>query len=149
MFNNVLPSDSDRLCTNTHKGCCLLNANEYNYKLRSVIGGEDKFKVTKWTWFNKQVRDTLLCSWMISRKLVNQTNIGRAIGHLLDLVYAPSTGIRDSIGSTTSFFHTSMVVHPGLDDHLRIRNYTQRFVIFIIKETTAWKSFIEQCCPRI
>ena len=29
MFNNVVPSDSDLLCINTHKGCCLLNANEY------------------------------------------------------------------------------------------------------------------------
>ena len=38
MFNNVLPSDSDLICTNTHKRCCLLNVNEYNYKLRSVIG---------------------------------------------------------------------------------------------------------------
>ena len=62
IFNNVLPSDSDILCTNTHKGCCLLNINEYNYKLRSVIGREDESKVTKWTWFNKQLRDTLLCS---------------------------------------------------------------------------------------
>ena len=47
MFNNVLPSDSDLLCTNTHMGCCLLNANEYNYKLRSVIGQKDESKVTK------------------------------------------------------------------------------------------------------
>ena len=38
MFNNVLPSGSDLLCINTHKGCCLLNTNEYNYKQRSVIG---------------------------------------------------------------------------------------------------------------
>ena len=38
---------SDLLCTNTHKGCCLLNANEYNYELRSVIGQEDESKVTK------------------------------------------------------------------------------------------------------
>ena len=37
-FNNVLLSYSDLLCTSTHKGCCLLNANKYNYKLRSVIG---------------------------------------------------------------------------------------------------------------
>ena len=28
IFNNVLSSDSDLLCTNTHKGCCMLNANE-------------------------------------------------------------------------------------------------------------------------
>ena len=42
MFNNVLPSDSDLLHNNTHKGCCISNANEYNYKLRSIIGQEDK-----------------------------------------------------------------------------------------------------------
>ena len=53
MFNNVLSSDSDLLRSNTHKGCCLLNANEYNYKLRSENGQEDESKVTKWTWFNK------------------------------------------------------------------------------------------------
>ena len=28
MFNNMLPSDSDLLRTNTHKGCCILNVNE-------------------------------------------------------------------------------------------------------------------------
>ena len=47
MFDNILPSDSDLLCTNTHKRCCLLNANEYNCKLRSVIGQEDVSEVTK------------------------------------------------------------------------------------------------------
>ena len=123
MFNNVLPSDSDLLCTNTHKGCCVVNTNEYNYKLRSVIGQEDKSKVTKWTWFNKQVHDTLFCSWMISRQLVDGSNIGRAIGRLLDLVYAPSAGMRHSVGSTISFFHTSMVMNTGSNDHLRIRKF--------------------------
>ena len=49
MFNNLIPSDSDLLCTNTHKGYCMLNAYEYLYKLRSVIGQEDESKVTKWT----------------------------------------------------------------------------------------------------
>ena len=49
MSNNVLPSDSDLLCTNIHKGCRLLSANEYNYKLRSVIGQENVSKVTKLT----------------------------------------------------------------------------------------------------
>ena len=48
-FNNLLLSDSDLLCTNTHNGCCMLNANEYNYKVRSVIGQEDESKVTNWT----------------------------------------------------------------------------------------------------
>ena len=80
----------------------------------------------KWTWFNKQVRDTLLCSWMVSRKLVDHTNIGRAINRLLDVVYAPFAGIRDSIGSTTLFFHASMVVHPGLDDYLRIHKFIHK-----------------------
>ena len=93
MFNNPLSSDSDLLRSNTHKGCCVLNANEYNYKLRSVIGQEDESKVTKWMWFNKQVRDTLLYSWMISQKLVDHTNIGRSIVRLLDLVCAPSASM--------------------------------------------------------
>ena len=104
----------------------MLDTNEYNYKLKSEIGQEDGTKITKWTWFNKQVRDTLLCSWMISRELVDGTTIGRAIGRLLDLVYAPSAGMRDSVGSTTSFFHTSMMVHPGSNDHLRIPKFIHK-----------------------
>ena len=123
IFNNVLESSSELLRSNTHKGCCVLNTTDYNYKLRSVIGREDDPKVTKCTWFNKQVRDTFLCSLMISRKLVDHTNIGRAIGRILDKVYAPSMSIRDSIGSATSFFHTSMVLHPGLDDHLHMHTF--------------------------
>ena len=99
----------------------MLNTTDYNYKLRSVVRQEGESKVTKLTWFNKTVYDIFLCSWMISRKLVDHTNIGRTIGRLLNLVYAPSAGMRNSVGSTTSFFHTSMVVHPGLDNHLRIR----------------------------
>ena len=74
-------------------------------------------------WFNKQVHDTLLYSWMISPKLVDHTNIKTIIGRLLNLVYTPSAGMRDSVGSTTLFFHTSMVVHPGSNDHLRIRKF--------------------------
>ena len=61
MFNNVLSSDSDLLRSNTHKGYCVLNANKSNCKLRSVIGQEDESKVKKWTCFNKQVHDMLLC----------------------------------------------------------------------------------------
>ena len=56
-------------------------------------------------------------------KLVDHINMGRAIGCLIDKVYAPSMSMRDNIGSTTSFFHTSMVLHPGLDDHLQIRKF--------------------------
>ena len=32
----------------------------------------------------------------------------------------------ESIGSTPSFFHTSMVVNPGSDDHLRIRKFIHK-----------------------
>ena len=42
------------------------------------------------------------------------------------MVYPPSVSMRDSIGSTTSFFHTSVVVHPGSDDHLRIRKFIHK-----------------------
>ena len=31
--------------------------------------------------------------------------------------------MRNSVGSTTSFFHTSMVVNSGSNDHLRIRKF--------------------------
>ena len=60
---------------------------------------------------------------MIPRALIDYTDIGRAIGCILDEVYAPSVSIRDSIGSTTSFFHTLMVLHPGSHDHLRIHKF--------------------------
>ena len=62
IFNNVLTSDSDLLQSNTNKGCCMLDTTDYNYELRRVIERENEPKVTKWTWFNKQVRDTFLCS---------------------------------------------------------------------------------------
>ena len=63
---------------------------------------------------------------MISQALVDYTNMERATGRILDKVYAPSMSMRDSIGSTTSFFHTSMVLHPGSDDHLRIRKFMHK-----------------------
>ena len=37
IFNNVLTSSSDLLQSNTHKGYCVLNTTDYNYKLKSVI----------------------------------------------------------------------------------------------------------------
>ena len=59
---------------------------------------------------------------MISWVLVDYTDMGRIIGCILDNVYVLSVSIKDSIGSITSYFHTSMVVHPGSDDHLQIQN---------------------------
>ena len=126
IFNNVLTSSSALLQSNTHKGCCVLNTTDFNYKLRSVIGQEDESKVTEWIWFNTQVHDTFLCLLMISRKLVDHTNIERAIECLLDIVYVPSSSMKDSIGSATSFFHTSIVVHPGSDNHLSIHKFIQK-----------------------
>ena len=63
---------------------------------------------------------------MISRKLVNNTNIGRSIDCLLHMVYALYASMRDNIGSTTSFFHTSMVVNSGSDDHLHIHKFIHK-----------------------
>ena len=98
----------------------MLNTMDYNYKLISLLGREDDFTTNKWTWFNKQVHDTFLYSWMISPALVNYTDIGRAIGCILDEVYALSVSMRDNIRSTTSYLYTSMVLHSESDDHLHI-----------------------------
>ena len=59
---------------------------------------------------------------MISRALVDYTNVGRIIGRILVDVYIPSVSMKDSIGFIISYFHTSMVVHPGSNDCLQIRN---------------------------
>ena len=48
------------------------------------------------------------------------------IGRLLNLVYTPSAGMRDSIGSTISFFHASMVVHSEPGDHLQKRKFIHK-----------------------
>ena len=66
---------------------------------------------------------------IISRKLVDNTNIGRSIGPLLGLICAPSASMRDSIRSTTSLFHTSMVVHPESDGHLSIRKFIHKSLL--------------------
>ena len=60
---------------------------------------------------------------MISRALVDYTEMERAISHILDEIYAPFVLMRNHIGVLTSFFHTSMVLHPGSDDHLHILKF--------------------------
>ena len=42
--------------------------------------------------------------------------------------------MRDSVGSTTSFFHTSMVVHPRSDDHLRIRKFIHKGLLSLLSK---------------
>ena len=104
----------------------MLNTMDYNYKLISLLRQEDDSTTNKWTWFNKQVHDTFLYSWMISRALVNYTNTLRAIGCILVEVYALSMSMKDSIRSETSFLHTSIILHLGSDDHLHIHKFVYK-----------------------
>ena len=99
-----------------------MNSMDYNYKVRSVIGQVDNFTANKRMWFNIQVRATFLWSWIISWALVDYTDIRKIIGCKLDDVQASSVSMNNSIGTITSYFHTSMVVHPGFNDHLQIHN---------------------------
>ena len=59
---------------------------------------------------------------MISLALVDYTDMREIIGRILDDVLAQHVLMKDSIGSMTSYFHVSMVVHSGSNDHLRIYN---------------------------
>ena len=59
---------------------------------------------------------------MISWVLVDYTNMERIIGGILDNVQALYVSANNSNKNITSYFHISMVVHPGSNDHLRIRN---------------------------
>ena len=42
--------------------------------------------------------------------------------------------MRDSIGSANSLFHTSMVVHPGLDDHLGIHKFIHKGLLSLLSK---------------
>ena len=99
IFNNVLTSSPDLLQSNTHKGCCVLNTTDYNYKLRSMIGREDDFTTNKRTWFDVPVRATFLWSWMISLVLGDYTDMRGITGYILGDVPAPHVSMNDSIGS--------------------------------------------------
>ena len=109
---------------------CVINAMNYNYKLRSVIERDDDFTANKHMWFDTQVCATFLLSWMISRALVDYTNIERIIGSILDDVQAPYESMNDSIETINSYSHTSMVVHLGSNDHLWISNLIHRNMLF-------------------
>ena len=45
-----------------HVGSYMMNALDYNYKLRNIIGREDDFIANKWKWFDTQVCDIFLWS---------------------------------------------------------------------------------------
>ena len=59
---------------------------------------------------------------MISRALVVYIDMRIFIGRILDDVQAPYVSSNNSIGTITSYFHKSLTVHPGSNDHLQIRN---------------------------
>ena len=104
-------------------GSYVMNVMDYKYKLRSVIGREDNFTLNKWSWFDTQVGDTFLWSQRISQALVDYTGIREIIGCIHDNVYKPSLPIKDSIGPITLYFHISMIVYSGSNNHLQIRNF--------------------------
>ena len=49
IFNHKMELSSDLVQSNTHKGCCMLNTTDCDYKLRSVFGREDDYIANKWT----------------------------------------------------------------------------------------------------
>ena len=121
-FNHKLVLSSHNITSCLHVGFYVMNALDYNYKLRNIIGQEDDCTVNTWKWFDTQVRDRFLLSRMISWSLVDYNTMRRVIGYILDNVYAPFMSIKDSIGSITSSFHKSVVVHLRSNDYLRTCN---------------------------
>ena len=122
MYNQDVESSSHIVVSYAQVGSYVTNAIDYNYKLRSMIEQEHNFTANKWTWFDTQVCVTFLWSWVISRALVDYTDMGRFIGCILEDVQAPYVSMNNSIKTITLYFHTSMVVHPESNDHLWIRN---------------------------
>ena len=122
IFNHKIKSSLALVHSNTHKGCRMLNTNDYNYKLRSVLWQEDNVTTNKWTWFDTQVRAIFSCFWMISLVLADYTDIRGIIGCILDDVLSPHMSMNNSIGSVTSYSHVSMVVHSWSNNHLQLRN---------------------------
>ena len=115
-FNHKMESRSHIVTSRLHISSYVTNILDYNYKL-SVIGREDDFTANKWKRFDTQVSDTFLWSWMISESLGVYTNMERISGHILDNIYALAVPMNEIIGSITSYFYTSMVIHPGSSAH--------------------------------
>ena len=65
-FNHEVESGSHLVTSCFYAGSYVINVLNQNYKIRSVIGREDDFTANKWKWFNTQVHDTFLWSWIIS-----------------------------------------------------------------------------------
>ena len=53
-FNHEIGSNLFLVPSCVHPGSYVINAMDYKYKLRSVIGREDYFTSNKLTWFDKQ-----------------------------------------------------------------------------------------------
>ena len=83
-FNHELEPNLHLVTSCIHVGSYEMNTLNYNYKLRSVFGLEDDFATSMWRWFDTQVCNTCLWSWMISWSLVDYTDMGRIVGCILD-----------------------------------------------------------------
>ena len=92
-----------------------MNVMDYNfkYKLRSVFEREDDFIAIKWTWFDIQVCNILLWTWVASRALVNYTEVGRIICSLFGNLQALFMSVTNCKETITSYFRTSLVVTQG------------------------------------
>ena len=100
-----------------------------NYKLRSVIGREDKFTTKKLLWFDAQVCVIFLWSLMLLLTLVDYTDMRGIIGRILDDLLVLHVSMNHNIGSTTTLFYVSMAVYSGFNDHLRIHNLINRTML--------------------
>ena len=95
-YNYKVESSSHIIPSYALVGSSLTNTMDYNlyYKLMSVIGREHDFTANKWKCFDIQVRATLLWTWMISRALVDYTDMGRIVSGILDNVQAPYVSMK-------------------------------------------------------
>ena len=59
---------------------------------------------------------------MISLACADYPDMKGVIGHILDDVLAPHMSLNNSIGSVTSCFHVSTIVHSDSNDNKRLLN---------------------------
>ena len=86
---------------------------------------------------------------MISWVLVDYTDMERIIGCILDGIQALHVSMNDNTGTITLYFHTSMIVHPGSNDHLQIHNLIhENMLSSSSKKQGNRKFFIEEWHPR-
>ena len=68
------------------------------------------------------IDDIMSIGWLYQHK--------RKYWFIFDNVYKPSMSIKDNIWSITSYFHTSIIVNPGSNYYLWIRDLIHRNILF-------------------